>query len=253
MSSYFYLAKCWNVPTVQPVYGRPCSFPVTDLSFNWLAFFRTDLSLRAPRGVTARFFVFLCHSLCSKLITGSSGIQSPQYWEPGFCHQIYHACPIWVLNSGLPASEADVLRMGRIWNFTRIEYRLEYPQHFGYKSNIKSNTNIQWLWIRLESWTVLRCLAEMQSHPVAMSPSPSRQHCAGATAHMHWSFCLLSDLTMKTSFNSRLTYLMYSLCTHTRLQNKIIYIPVKNKITKTNLHETQRDLWGLRWLCICEE
>ena len=37
------------------------------------------------------------------------------------------------------------------------------------------------------------------------------------------------------------------LCTyaHTRLQNKIIYIPVKNKIKKTNMLKTLHDLWHL--------
>ena len=39
--------------------------------------------------------------------------------------------------------------------------------------------------------------------------------------------------------------------THTRLQNTIIYIPVKNKIKKTNSRKTWYDLRGLRvarWL-----
>ena len=43
-----------------------------------------------------------------------------------------------------------MLRMGRIWNFMRIEYRIEYPRNFEYESNIETNTNIQWLPIRLE-------------------------------------------------------------------------------------------------------
>ena len=40
-----------------------------------------------------------------------------------------------------------ILRIGRIWNFHRIEYRIEYPRHFEYESNIKTNSNIQWLQI----------------------------------------------------------------------------------------------------------
>ena len=115
------------------------------------------------------------------------------------------------------------VRMGRIWNFIRIEYRIEYPRNFEYESNFESNTNIRLLQTRLEYWTVSRCLAGTRRHPVAMGISPcrSRRHCG----HKHRSFCLLSDLTMKTTSYSRQTYHRIC-CTYTdsRLQNKIIYI-----------------------------
>ena len=42
------------------------------------------------------------------------------------------------------------VRMRLIWNFIRIEHRIEYRRNFEYESNIESNKNIQWLQIRLE-------------------------------------------------------------------------------------------------------
>ena len=75
---------------------------------------------------------------------------------------------------------------------------------------------------------VSRCLARTQRHHVAMGTSPSRSH----QYHGHTCrFCLLSDLTMKTNSYSRQTS---HISTCTCLQNKLIYIPVKNKINKTN-------------------
>ena len=43
-----------------------------------------------------------------------------------------------------------LLRMGRIWNFIRIEFQIEYNRNFEYESNIETNMNIEWLLIRLE-------------------------------------------------------------------------------------------------------
>ena len=43
-----------------------------------------------------------------------------------------------------------LLRMGRMHNFIRIEYRIEYPRNFEYELNIESNTNFQWLLMRSE-------------------------------------------------------------------------------------------------------
>ena len=54
---------------------------------------------------------------------------------------------------------------------------------------------------------------------------------------------------MKTISDSSQTYYHISyvhIYTHTRLQNKIIYIPVKNKVKKTNLRKIQHDLLLLR-------
>ena len=136
------------------------------------------------------------------------------------------------------------IRMERIWNLIRIESNILEIS----KRNRISNPNIQWLQIRLEYWKVSRCLAATRRHPVAMGTSPwmSRRQC-GRTRR---SFCLLSDLTMKTTSYSRQTsrHISYEhTYTHIRLQNKIIYIPVKNKFNKTNTRETRH---GLRWLLV---
>ena len=113
--------------------------------------------------------------------------------------------------------------MGRFWNFTRIEY-----WNFEYKLNIKSN--IQWLRIDLQCWTLSRCLAGMQRHLMAMDTSQSHRH----RGHTCWSFCLLSDLTMKINpHNCQTSHISY-VHIHTRLQNKIIYILFLLTVTITN-------------------
>ena len=125
--------------------------------------------------------------------------------------------------------------------FNSIEYRFEYPRHFEYESN----TNIQWLQIRLEFLTVSRCLAGMRRHLVAMGTSPCR-------SRRLRSLCLLSDITITCFLTAAKRIITYLMCiyTHTRLQNKTIYIPVQNKIKKTNSCKTRHDLLGLRRLCI---
>ena len=84
---------------------------------------------------------------------------------------------------------------------------------------------------------VLRCLAGTWRHPVTtdISPGWSRLH----RGHTRQSFCLLSDQTIKMTSYSRQTspHIYYVLYTHTRLQNIIIYIPVKNKTNETNTRE----------------
>ena len=99
----------------------------------------------------------------------------------------------------LPWLQHNVVGMGRIWNFTRIEYSRNFEH--------KSNTNIHWLLIRLEYRTVSRCLARTQRHPIALgaSLSQSRRHRGHVYRH-HRSFCLIFDLTMKTTSYSRQMY-----------------------------------------------
>ena len=140
----------------------------------------------------------------------------------------------WLIKIGFSGGQRSyrmrLVSVGRIWNFIRIELNtLEI-----------SNTNIKWLQFRLEYWMVSKCLAGTWRHPMGTMPSRSLQQ----RANTRRSFCLLSDLTMKAA-QLLLTYLMYI---YTRLQNKIIYIPVKNKISKTNSRETQHDLPCRRWL-----
>ena len=66
---------------------------------------------------------------------------------PSRCHDVRQRNSRWP--SGVDV-HSQPLRKGRVWNFSRIEYRIEYPRNFEYESNIESNTNIQWLQIRLE-------------------------------------------------------------------------------------------------------
>ena len=114
-----------------------------------------------------------------------------------------------------------------------------------FRIRIESNTNIQWLQIQLEYWTVSRFLAGTRRHPVATSTGPgrSRRH----RGHTHRSCCLLSDLTMETTSYSRQTYPhIPNIHIHTLLGYKrIFFIPVKNKIKKTNSRKTRRHQRGL--------
>ena len=65
----------------------------------------------------------------------------------------------------------------------------------------------------------------------------SRGHGPELETSVSWPF-LLSDLTMKmTSYSHEASHISY-VHTHTRLQNEMIYILVKNKINKTNSQET---------------
>ena len=104
-----------------------------------------------------------------------------------------------------------------------------------YDSNFKSNTNIQWHQIQLEYWTVSGCVAGTQHKSVPESEAT-------------WPYASIFLLTFwpnhENDFlqlpNVNLTY------AHTRLQNKIIYIHVKNKIKKTNSRKTLYDLRMLR-------
>jgi len=117
-------------------------------------------------------------------------------------------------------------RIVRIWNFIRIEYRIENSRHIEYETNIESNTDIQWLQIRLQYWTVSRWLARTRRHPVAMGTSPCwrRRH----RGHTHRTLCLLSDLIIKPLLTA--ATLILTCFAYTRIQNKIIDIPVKNYI-----------------------
>ena len=84
-------------------------------------------------------------------------------------------------------------------------------------------------------------LKVIQSRKVAMATSPCQSH--RHRGHTH-RFFLLSDLIMKTtSYNCQIYHISY-VHIHT-LGYKIIYIPVRNKIKKTNLCKTWCDLQGL--------
>ena len=93
------------------------------------------------------------------------------------------------------------LRMGRIRNFIWIKYQIIYPHNFEYKSNM----NIQWLQIRLEYWTVSRYLDAASSCDHGLK-SMLELLASWPYMQLHWSFCLLSDLNMKTTSYSHQTY-----------------------------------------------
>ena len=118
---------------------------------------------------------------------------------------------------------AHIVKGGTNWDFLRFEF----PGNFEHKSKIKFDENTEQCWY-----------VGTQRH---LCTCPCRHR-----GHTHRSFCLLSDPTMKTTSYSRQTY-HHILCTytHTRLQNKIIYIPAKNKIMKTNPRKTWHHLRGL--------
>ena len=104
----------------------------------------------------------------------------------------------------------------------------------------KFRIRILWLQIQLEYATVSRCFAGTRRHLVATGTSPcrSRRH----RRHTHRSFRFLSyqnnDFLQPPNLSSHI------LCTytHNRLQIKIIYISVKNKIKKTNSRKIRHDL-----------
>ena len=82
----------------------------------------------------------------------------------------------------------NTVRMGRIWNFIRIEY----PRNFEYEYSVASNS------------IIILNRVEMACRDAAL---PS--------CHTHRSFCLLSDLvlTMKTTSDNRQAYPHIS-CVH---------------------------------------
>ena len=161
--------------------------------------------------------------MATTLLCSVAGVLTQTY-HVHYTHACLYACALACTHVHIHTQ-----RMGRIWNFVRIEYP------WNYESNIESNTNIQWLQIRLEYWTVLRYFSGTRRHSVATGTSPGRRR--RHRGHMHQSFCLLSDLTMKMTSYSRQTY-------HHISYVHIIHIPVKNKIKKTNSRKTWHDLRG---------
>ena len=76
---------------------------------------------------------------------------------------------------------------------TNLDFlQFEYPWNFEYKSKVRFDQN---------RGTVLRCLAGTQHRRHTSLCQSCRNH-----GHAHRSFCLLSDLTMKTTSYSRQAY-----------------------------------------------
>ena len=88
-------------------------------------------------------------------------------------------------------------------------------------------------------WTQSVAMDSIRGH--GLNPCWSRRH----HGHTRWSFCLLSDLTTKTTSYSCQSYhhissvhIQYYI--YTRLQNKIIYTRVTNNINK-------KLVWNSTW------
>ena len=125
-----------------------------------------------------------------------------------------------------------MVRMGRIWNFIWIEYPRNFEYEIEYKYSVGSNSLKILNGVKMSYCDVASFLCWRHWHH----------------GHMHRSYCLLSDLTMKTTFYRRQTYPHISYVhTHIRLQNKIIYIPLENKI-KNKLAQDLRWLHGAQCL-----